>query len=40
MPTVFRTLVFSACVMVFLGAAFLYAGGYNVAESREVRPLL
>ncbi len=39
MPTVFRTLVFSACVMVFLGAAFLYAGGYNVAASDPHWPI-
>jgi mono/diheme cytochrome c family protein len=33
MPTVFKTLAFSACVIVVIAAAFIYSGGYNVAAS-------
>ncbi len=39
MPTVIKTLLFSLCVAGFLGAAFIYTGGYNVAASDPHWPI-
>ena len=39
MDTVVKTLLFSLCLVVFLGAAFIYSGGFNVAATSPHWPV-